>query len=168
LRCFRLVLPLGRPLFRPCSYHSAAFDVLANFLRLSTFQPHVNLFFAFLEIFSSQSALQVTFAQHKMSKHPDGKKSAAEPKLLIFCCSGLGLDSAGLRLKTAIKRLDCAPTSCLRPHYCRGPGAKLITAYSEYRAFHFRASSTLICDFLRVSTTQPQRNPAAVNNLHFL
>jgi hypothetical protein len=71
----------------------------------------------------------------------------------------LGLDSAGHRLFAVIKRLDCAPTYLGLAYI--GSGAKLFTAHSEYRAFHFSASRRLICDFLRVTVNVASCNQNA-------
>jgi hypothetical protein len=71
----------------------------------------------------------------------------------------------GLRLSTAIKRLDCAPSSLYRPLWSyESQGAKLLATYLEYPAFHFRASKASLCDFLRVSALSPCRNPYPVKN----
>ena len=87
------------------------------------------LVFAFLEIFfQSQSASQVTLAQHKMSKHPDGTKSTAEPKLLIFLLQwlgfGFGWPEAQNRDQTLGLRSDFLSSPSILPgprceaHYC--------------------------------------------------
>jgi hypothetical protein len=45
-------------LLQPIEYRLAACDVLANFLRLSKFQSHVNLFFTFLRFSFSLKKVQ--------------------------------------------------------------------------------------------------------------
>jgi hypothetical protein len=97
IACSRHSLTLLAAQFQPFEYRLAAFDVLANFLRLSKFQSRVNLFFAFFEIFLfSQMSFTRGLNSHntKISKHRNDRNLAAEhlaPNVAINC-SSLGLD----------------------------------------------------------------------------
>lgn len=79
---------------------SVAFDVLANFLRLSNLQSSVNIFFSFYRatfgqqarnLDTSTKAMLTSIAKRKISKHHNDAKIAAKPELLSLSnCSDLG------------------------------------------------------------------------------
>ncbi len=161
-----------RPYLQPLEYRLAAFDVLANFLRLSEFQSHVNPFFCLFEIFflsQNQTCKMTSFAQHKISKHRNDRKVAAEHSApgtskstavaWVWMPAGpwaLNRDQTlGLR---SVFPLQSAPI--LPEPRCEA----CFATHLEYRAFHFRASRTPLCDFLRVSATNASCNLFPVNN----
>jgi len=116
----------------------------ANFLRLLNRISLVNHFFAFRHFADSLRNRFQSFAQRKISKHRNdplasrgalSSKGFQTPQRLLFSSPAVAwawigsvrLECISPRLITAIKRLDCAPTSPLPSALLlKSPGAKLL------------------------------------------
>src|SRR5215469_11737696 len=93
-----------------------------------------------------------------MSKHRNARKRARSTQLQVTLksiCSGLGLDCrSASQASTAIKRLDCAPSSltvCPRAAKAKvrsSTSLDTLATHLEYRALRFRASCEI---FLRLT-----------------
>ena len=149
--CFLLTLGLSSTSFRPdyslSRVASAAWDVLSNFLRLSISSSFVNYI---LHLSSTSSKIPNAGKAVRSAKYQNTvtlvyKKQARSTQLLELLqinCSGLGLDCRSLKLSTAIKRLDCAPSSLVSALKLQGPRCEAIflATHLEYPAFRIRAS----------------------------
>jgi hypothetical protein len=168
---FDLSSYVRQPRFGPSRITSAASDVLANFSRLSTSISSVNLFFLLFVVFSSQQEAQTDILRTAQNyQNIETLKRARSTQLLVIQinCSGLGLDCRpAIRLSTAHQTLGLRSViPLLAGPYFQGQGEKqyFFATHLEYRAFHFRASRTHFCDFLRVSVSPRRRNPWPVDN----
>jgi len=130
-------------------YHSAASDVLANFLRLSKFQSRVNLSLNFVWYFSQTVPGRLTVRKSAKCQNIHAARNLPRSLGFFFDCSDLGLDSAGPWLVAVIKRLDCAPSSLSSPY-----GAKV-------RSFVLLSKNTALSTFVQAGSSL--RLPESIN-----
>jgi hypothetical protein len=195
MRCCRLYLPLTSGIsfyFLSAQISlsrttSAVWDVLANFLRLSIFISPVNYFFDLSEFYlPTQTSAPKPANNHSHSTKcqntvtPESKnKREALSFWYITSTAVAWVCRQALRLSSAIKRLDCAPSSLVTAPLKPEPRCEAVLLYFSPRvpcfsspcklyAFHFVSCRTSLCDFLRLSATSYSRNPQPVNNPLFL
>jgi hypothetical protein len=156
MRCYSSWFSLRfRRSYSPTLYHSAASDVLANFLRLSKFRSRVNLFLNFLWDFSRTVRSRLTV--HKSAKCQNIHTAQNPPRSLgfFFDCSDLGLDSAGLG---SLPRSNA--WTALRLPFARLTGQRCEALYYSVRipCFSLSCKPAAHYDFLRVSTAAQSCN----------
>jgi hypothetical protein len=113
----------------------------ANFLRLLNLGSLVNTFFKLSFDYSRK------FNQRKISKQPDDSKRVAEPELLVFTCSGLGLGTIGsLELLHRVQTLGLRSglPSTLQFMFQLGSGAKLTSLHIQSTAGSFALQPLLL------------------------